>query len=166
MVRPFVLIHPTKEHVEQVDQHVLLKRKRVSVVLQLPYDLVRNIDYFGRFVGLPEGLTVFLLHKKSDVVDEAGQDLLFLPITPHYSEKITRHVLAGFCTVAVLILPIVVYFSIHYGLLELLHTIVVRNRLILIRILPKKESTLVGRRGLPRALSVLGLMSAPGGCIG
>jgi hypothetical protein len=126
---------------------------------------VCDIDNFCRFVSLPVGIIVFLFYEKSNVVNKTCQNFLLFPITPHYSQKIARHVLTRLTTITELVLPKVIYSSVHYGFLELFHTVVVSNRLIFICILRSLCFTLVGSRGLPLALSVLGLMSAPGGCM-
>ena len=135
------------------------------MAVQFSYDLVGNVDDFCWFVGLPVCVIVFLFYEKSNIVDETCQDLLLFTIPSHYSQEVACHILTWLCTITELVLTAILNFSVHYGLLELFHTVVVRYWLILVCILTSLWVTLVGRRGLPRALSVLGLMSAPGGCI-
>ena len=164
MVSPLVLVHPAEQDVEQVDEQVLLDWEALSVVLEVSYDLIGNVDDVDRFVGLPIILDLVLLfHKKLDVVHEAKEDLLLLRAASHDLQKTTGHVLATLTTLAELELSIVLDLSVHDCFLEFLYAVVVGNGLVFFVVLAVGRSTLAGSRGLPLALSVLGLMRVPGG---
>jgi hypothetical protein len=65
-----------------------------------------------------------LLHKKADVVEEADNDLLFLPHPSKYTQKMTAHILAGLVTSTNLIVLVIAdVFSLD-NFLQLFHTIV------------------------------------------
>ena len=133
------------------------------MILQFSNYLVGNIDNIDRSVRLPVCFLVSSLHKKSDVVHKTIQNFLLLLCTLHHPQKLTCHVLTTLTSIAELKLTTVVNLFIQDGLLQLFHTVVVGDRRIVIVVLSDLENTFVGRRGRPRALSVLGLIRAPGG---
>ena len=53
MIRPLVLVHPPKQHIQQLDQGLLLQRVLCSILLQFPHDVVADIDNVPRFFALP-----------------------------------------------------------------------------------------------------------------
>ncbi len=135
MVSPLVLIHPAEEHVQQVNQQFLVERERLFVIIEVSDYLVNDVDDFCGFVGLPIGLRVFLLYEKSDIVHEAGENLLFLSVASQNSEKAAGHVLARFVPITELVFPAVVDGFVGDGFLELLDAVIVCDGLILFCIL-------------------------------
>ena len=114
-------------------------------------------------MGFPVCLLVSSFHEKSDVVHKAEKDFSLLLCTFHYSKELTGHVLTTLCSFAELELAAVVDVFVEDCFLELLDAVVVGYGGIVLVVLDGGRGTLVGSRGLPLALSVLGLMRLPGG---
>ena len=128
-----------------------------------PHDIVRDIDDVAWFLGLPEVVVVVGVDCRAEVVHEAGQELFLGAGAAQDAEEVAAHVLAGLGAVAEVVVPGICAGAGGKGLLELLHAVVVGDRLVLLVRLGGDGGTLGLRRGRPRALSVLGLMSVPGG---
>lgn len=114
---------------------------------------------------LPVVVVIALLHKEPDVVNETNQNTLLVSRLFEGAQELTAHVLASLTALTVFVLLTVTDVFVKQHFLDLLLTIVVQNGLILLDVLCRRECTVVGRRGRPRALSVLGLIRVPGGCI-
>lgn len=163
MISPFVLVHPSKEDVKEVDQGFLLYWKHFLMSLQTSHYFVGDVDNFSWFVGFPEAVVVLFVHIKFNIVYKAIDYFLLFSGCLDYLQEFTSHILAGLMPYAQLYLFIVVYSLVNKCLLELFCAIVVENRLVIFSGLGYQRYTEVGSRGLPRVLSVLGLMRLPGG---
>lgn len=163
VVSPFVLVHPSKEDIKEVDQGFLLYWKHLLMSLQTSDYFVGDIDDIGRFVGFPEAVLVLFVHIKFNIVYKAIDYFLLFSACFDYLQEIACHILARLMPYAQLHLLIVVYCFVKKCLLELFCAIVVENRLVIFSGLGYQSYTEVGNRGLPLALSVLGLMRLPGG---
>lgn len=108
---------------------------------------------------------VLLADKKFDIVYEAVQNFLTLALMLDQLQKLAGHVLAGLVAFAALEGIHVVDGLVEQHFFQFFQTIVVQNGLIILDILHGEGCTVVGRRGLPLALSVLGLIRFPGGYI-
>lgn len=56
MVSPLVFIHPSEQHIQQIDQQFLIERVGLLVLLEIPDDFVGDVDDFSGFAGLPVGV--------------------------------------------------------------------------------------------------------------
>jgi hypothetical protein len=71
MISPFVLIHPPKENVEEIDESILLKREAGLMKFEIPHDLIANVNNIRRFAAFPIILLVLALHEETQIVQEA-----------------------------------------------------------------------------------------------
>lgn len=166
MVGPFVFVHPSEEHVEQIDEGFFLHGEGLLVFIEFPHHFVADVDDVSRLLRFPEVLLVSLLDKEADVIEEADDDLLFLPHTAEDTQEMAPHVLASLVPSTRLVFLVVADVFTLENFLQLLHAVVGVDGCILFIDLIRMGLTAASKRGLPRALSVLGLMRGPGACIG
>lgn len=125
--------------------------------------IVGKIDYFGRPLCFPVCLIVLPFDCEAQVIQEAGQNLFVFPCSSHDAQEVRGHVLTSLVAFAGLKGLFVLDGFVHDGLFEFFDAVVVGDGIFFFIVLNDEGCALVGRRGRPRVLSVLGLMSCPGG---
>jgi hypothetical protein len=135
MVGPLVLVHPAEQHEEQVHQRLLFNGELLEIQFVVLDDIVAEVDDLGGLLALPVVLLVLAPDCEAQVVQEAGQQLLLLARPAHYAQEVTPHVLARLRPLAELVGLVVVYRPVQHRLLELLHAVVVDDRVLLFIVL-------------------------------
>lgn len=131
-------------------------------LMVLSHDVVHDVNDLPRTLVLPKRGVQLASNKESKLIQEASYQLSFVSSSSHYSQKLAAHILACLAPFAKLIFVIVLDLLIIDGLLELIDAVKVSNGVLLLVVLLANSHTLLERRGRPRVLSVLGLISCPG----
>lgn len=100
MVGPLVLVHPPKQHIEELDERLFVYGEGVLVVLVFFYDLVGDVDDVRGLMRFPVGVLVSSFYEESQVIQEASDHLFLFSGTAHNPQEVTRHVLAGLIALA------------------------------------------------------------------
>ena len=108
---------------------------------------------------------VLLFDKELQVVQETIDDLALLALMHDKGREFCGHILTGLMAETFLEWSLVVNALSHEYFLQFFGAIIVQDRLVFFHILSRTIFTEVGKRGLPLALSVLGLIRFPGGCM-
>ena len=165
MISPLHLVHPLEQDKQQLDQGILLYGVLLFIILQFTYQLIGQVYYVIGLLILPKTLVVLAPHQEFKIIDETKHSWILFPLLVQDLQKLTSHILTTLLTSTVLEGALVRSSDVLQQFLKFVPTVKINDRLIFFRSLHYQASTLIGSRGLPRALSVLGLINCPGGYI-
>jgi len=99
VVSPFVFVHPFKENVKKIDKSFFFKRKLIFIGLQIPNNLIADVNYVIWLTLFPKFLLVLFSNEKFEVIQEADNYLALLAVFRKNSKKMRSHILTSIMAV-------------------------------------------------------------------